>query len=91
MGATSARKAMSILTNAENTIAIELLAAAQGLDLRSPLMPAPGTGAALAAIREASPTLEDDRPLSPDIRLTREAIISGRLLDAVEDAVGPLR
>ncbi|HYP21987.1 MAG TPA: histidine ammonia-lyase, partial [Actinomycetota bacterium] len=51
MGATSARKAGSILTNTEHVLAIEAMAAGQGLDLRAPLDPAAGTGAARAAVR----------------------------------------
>ncbi len=90
MGATSARKAISILANSEHAVAIELLAAAQGLDLRAPLQPAPGTGAALASIREVSPTLEEDRPMSGDISTVRRLMADGGLLDAVSAAIGPL-
>ncbi|MDQ4025332.1 MAG: histidine ammonia-lyase, partial [Actinomycetota bacterium] len=46
MGATSGRKAAAILANTEHVLAIEALAAAQGLDLRAPLSPASGTAAA---------------------------------------------
>jgi histidine ammonia-lyase len=84
MGATSARKALGILRNVENVIAIELLAAAQGLDLRAPLEAAPGTGAAHAAIREVSPVLEEDRSLSSDIAKVRALMADGTLLRRVD-------
>jgi histidine ammonia-lyase len=87
MGATSARKALAILANSENCIAIELLAAAQGLDLRAPLRPAPGTEAVRTALRIVSPTLADDRPLSPDIGRVRDLMRAGTLLEAAGGAL----
>ena len=83
MGATSARKAAQVLENVENVIAIEAMSAAQGLDLRAPLKPAPATGAARSAIRELSPYLDEDRSLAPEIPLVRQAISNGSLLAAV--------
>src|SRR5207249_5798227 len=67
MGMTSARHARDVVANAEVVVAIELMVAAQGLDLRAPLAPAPGTRAARSAIREVVPFLEADRELGPDI------------------------
>ncbi|MDQ3915274.1 MAG: histidine ammonia-lyase [Actinomycetota bacterium] len=90
MGATSGRKAASMLANTEHVLAIEGLAAAQGLDLRGPLAPAPATGAARAAVREVSPSLEEDRPLSADIADVRDLMSSNAFLDAVEEVTGPL-
>jgi histidine ammonia-lyase len=78
MGATSARKALAIADNTENVLAIEALAAAQGLDLRG-MEPAPGTGAARASIRRVAPKLEEDRPLAPDIARVRALIANGEL------------
>jgi len=90
MGATSARRAHEMLANTRHVIAIELLAAGQGLDLRQPLRPAPGTRAALAAIRELSPQLDADRPLSADITAVGEAIADGTLETAVTEVLGDL-
>jgi histidine ammonia-lyase len=90
MGMTSARKAASILANVERVIAIEGLAAAQGLDLRTPLEPAAGTATARTFIRTLSPRLDEDRPLSKDIETLAEGIASGELTAAVEAATGPL-
>ena len=89
MGATSARRAAAILDNTEHVIAIEALTAAQALELREPAS-APGTGAALAAIRRVSPHLDEDRPLSADIGSLRALVTSGELLATTEEAVGPL-
>ncbi len=66
------------------------MAAARALDLRAPLEPAPGTGAARAALRAEVPGPGPDRHLAPDIEATVGLVASGALLAAVEDAVGPL-
>jgi histidine ammonia-lyase len=90
MGATSARKAAAILDNTEHVIAIEALAAAQGIDMRAPLSPAKGTGAAVEAVRAISPALDEDRSLAPDIAAFRDSIRNGRLEDRVHHAIGEL-
>ncbi|HEV3473319.1 MAG TPA: aromatic amino acid lyase, partial [Actinomycetota bacterium] len=90
MGATAARKAAGIVTNVERVVAIEALTAAQGLDLRAPLSPAPGTGAGRRAIREAAAHLDEDRALAPDIEGVRALVASGALIEAAASAVGPL-
>ena len=89
MGMTSGRKAMALLANTERVVAIEALAAAQGLDLRG-MPPGPGTGAAHAAVRKVSPRLEEDRSLSGDIEATRDLVASGSLLEQVEREVKSL-
>ena len=89
MGMTSARRAAEILSNSEHVLAIEALAAAQGLDLRGD-GPAPGTGAALQKVRDVSPRLQEDRPLAEDIGAVRRLIAQGELVDAAEMAVGSL-
>ena len=90
MGMTSARKAVPIATNSERAIAVEALAAAQGLSLRAPLLPAPGTAAALGAVRSVSRQLDEDRSLSPDIEAVRTLLCDGALQRGVEEAIPPL-
>ena len=89
-GAVGALKLREVLANAQRVVAIELLCAAQALDLRRPLTPAPGTGAALAAVRERVPFLEADRVLSGDIEALAAAVRDGSVLAAAERAVGVL-
>ncbi|MDP9067050.1 MAG: histidine ammonia-lyase [Actinomycetota bacterium] len=90
MGMTSARKSVQIATNTERALAVEALAAAQGIGLRHPLKAAPGTGAGFETVRALSPELEEDRPLSGDIEAMAQ-MIAGRVFEgAVEAAVGPL-
>lgn len=67
MGAWAARKARMVVENAERVIAIELLAAAQGIDLRRPLKTSPSLEEAHRRIRSDVPRLDADRPGSADI------------------------
>ena len=90
MGATSARKARSILRNSEHVIAVEALSAAQGLDLRAPLGPANATNAARELVRKASPHLDEDRSLSAEIQETARLIRDGAIVQTVEDSGVPL-
>ncbi|MFM7719098.1 MAG: histidine ammonia-lyase [Actinomycetota bacterium] len=90
MGMTSARTLREIVANAELVVALEGLAAAQALDLRAPLEPGAGTGAARAAIRREVATLAEDRELRPDIDAVVALVGSGALVAAAEAAVGPL-
>ena len=90
MGATSARKAATILSNSEHVIAIEIMSAAQALDLRAPLEPAPATAAARAAVRAVTAFVDEDRSLSDDIDAVRELVRDGSLVAAAEGGAGPL-
>jgi histidine ammonia-lyase len=90
MGNTAGLKCWQVLANSERALAIELLAATQGVEFLAPLEPGAGTRAAHAAIRTLSPALVEDRPLAPDIERVAESIRSGELVGAVEDAVGEL-
>jgi histidine ammonia-lyase len=90
MGMTAARHARDVVADGEVVVALEALAAAQGLELRRPLRPSEGTGAALAAIRELVPFLDGDRPLKPDIDAVVELVQSGGFVDAAERVVGSL-
>jgi histidine ammonia-lyase len=90
MGATSARRAHAALANTEKVLAIEALAAAQGLDMRSPLQPAPATGAAVKLIRSVSPALGHDRTLARDIADVGALIERGTMLAAAEAVAGAL-
>ena len=91
MGMTSARHLRACVENAEIVIGIELLVAAQALDLRAPRSPAPGTRAARDVLRRVVQFLDADRELRPDIEAAAAVVRGPELLDAVESAVGPLR
>jgi histidine ammonia-lyase len=90
MGMTSARHARACVDGAEMVVALEVLAAAQGVDLRSPMEPGPAVRAAVAAVRHVVPPLERDREIRLDMAAAIELIRSGALVAAVEEAAGPL-
>jgi histidine ammonia-lyase len=77
MGMTSALKLRSIVDLAENLLAIELLAAAEGLEYRRPLKAGRGVEQAYATVRKVAPPLTQDRALSSDIAAVAEAIRRG--------------
>jgi histidine ammonia-lyase len=91
MGNASALKCWTVLGNVERALAIELLAASQGVEFLAPLEPGPGGRAAHDFVRSLSPTVFEDRPLAPDIELVAESIRSGELVAPVEREVGELR
>ena len=90
MGNASGLKAWQVLANSELAVAIELLAAAQGVEFLAPLEPGAGARATHDFVRTLSPRLRDDRPLSGDIEAVAAAIRDGSLLAAVESEVGAL-
>ena len=88
MGATAARKAVQVLAHARQVLAIEILVAGQGLDLRSPLVPGAGVAAAHRALRKRVRPLQGDRILAPDLAAVAELVADGTLLDASDRAAG---
>src|SRR5213075_1386419 len=55
MGWSAGRKLRRSVDGLSRVLAVEILAAARALDLRAPLVPAEGTGAAVAAVRSVVP------------------------------------
>jgi histidine ammonia-lyase len=90
MGTIAARKCREIVANAENVVAIELLCAAQALDLFTNMKPGEGTLAAYQAIRRTIAHLDTDRFLAADINAMRDLMRSGGIIGAVEKKVGAL-
>ena len=91
MGNASGLKAWQVLANAERALAIELMAAAQGVEFLAPLQPGAGADATRRFVRSLSPHLKDDRSLAPEIEALAVAIRDGTLLEAVEAEIGELR
>ena len=92
MGATAARHARTVLGHVEQIVAIELLCAAQALDLRLATMtvgeleaPLPGAGVEEAhrRIRERVAPLAGDREPGPDLAAVLALVQEGALTDLV--------
>jgi histidine ammonia-lyase len=90
MGSISALKLARVLDNVARVVAVELLCGAQALDFHRPLSPGRGTAAAHAAVRASVPFLDADASLSPYLAVLEEQTNSGRIVTAVEAAVGEL-
>jgi len=90
MGTIAARKCREVLKNAEFVISIELLCAAQSIDLFTNLKAGIGTMEAYRKIREHISHLEEDRVLSQDINMMQHLVHEGKILNAVESKIGPL-
>ncbi|MCC8056637.1 histidine ammonia-lyase [Cloacibacillus sp.] len=91
MGTIGARKAAQILENVRMVLGIELMCAAQALDLQEKRKLGAGTEAAYKVIRGAVEFMEEDRVFYKDQKLAAELITDGTLVKAVEEAVGTLR
>ena len=92
MGATAALKARSIATNVERILAIELMAAAQGLDFRKDVVGPEaclgrGTRHAYALIREHVPFIENDTVLYPYIQKMTELVQNGDIVQIVNEGL----
>ncbi|MEY2527924.1 MAG: histidine ammonia-lyase [Verrucomicrobiota bacterium] len=77
MGMTAALKLRTIVENAEHLIAIELLAAAEGLEFRRPLKGGTGVEQAYRQVRSLSAAVDADRSMSSDIARVARAIREG--------------
>ncbi|MDO8390078.1 MAG: histidine ammonia-lyase [Actinomycetota bacterium] len=89
-GWAAARALRRSVANLRRVLAVELVCAAAAIDLRGPLQPAAGTGAAVAVLRSLVAGPGPDRWLSPDLRMAEQLLADGSVLAAVESAVGPL-
>ena len=84
MGWNAARKLRVSVDGLARVLAIEILTAARGIDLRAPLRPGPATGAAIAVLRERVPGPGPDRFLAPEIEAAYNLVRSGVLVAAAE-------
>ena len=92
MGWAAGRKLRRAIDGLTRVLAVELITAARGLELRAPLQPAPATAAVIAALRAAGVAGPGpDRWLTPEIEACVQLITGGRIVAAVEAVTGPLR
>jgi len=83
MGPGAAQKAARVVENAQYVIAIELLAAAQAVDLRGSGGLGRGTGKVHRLIRSRVPPVSEDRSSHEDIEAVREMVRKGLIADIV--------
>jgi histidine ammonia-lyase len=91
MGWAGARKLRRSVDGLTRVLAVELLTAARGIQLRAPLEPSPATGAVISALRQTTAGPGPDRFMAPEIEATVQFVATGAALRAVEAVTGPLR
>ncbi|WP_410648409.1 tyrosine 2,3-aminomutase [Amycolatopsis sp. cmx-4-54] len=92
MGLIAARNARRVLQNNEKILAVELLAAAQAVDISGRVAGlSPVAKATYDAVRALVPTLDEDRYMSDDIETIAEAVSRGDFLAAATGAGAELR
>ncbi len=72
-------------------VAVEMVCAAQAVEMRAPLRPGAATAAILGSLRGRVPHLDDDRPLAPDLEAAQGWLSEGGWRDAAQAMTGPLR
>lgn len=77
MGMSAARRLRRMLDALCNVVAIELLAATQGIDFHAPLQTGTEARKACALVRSVSPVVEKDRVLATDIEAVSQEVRRG--------------
>jgi histidine ammonia-lyase len=79
MAPIAARKAGQIARNAAGVVAVELIAAAQGVDFHRPLKSSAALEAVHAKVRATSPRLTSDRYWADDMAALQDSILEGAI------------
>jgi histidine ammonia-lyase len=90
MGWSGARKLRRSVDGLTRVLAVELLTAARGIQLRAPLEPSPATGAVINVLRETTAGPGPDRFLAPQVEAAVQLVATGGALRALEAVTGPL-
>ncbi len=83
MATYAGRRLLTMVENTMGIIAIELLAACQGIDFRKPLKTSPKLQAVVELIREKVPFYQEDRYFAPDIAAVKMLLSSGQLMGII--------
>jgi histidine ammonia-lyase len=79
MAPIAARKAGQIARNAAGVVAVELIAAAQGVDFHAPLKTSPKLQKIHSAVRAISPGFTSDRYWADDMTALQAAVLAGEI------------
>jgi histidine ammonia-lyase len=79
MAPIAARKAVQIARNAAGVIAVELMAAAEGIDYHAPLKTSPKLQIVHSAIRSRSPHFTADRYWADEMGALQSAVLNGEI------------
>ncbi|GAB1599327.1 histidine ammonia-lyase-like [Argonauta hians] len=84
MGGFAARKALNVVENVEQVLAIELLAACQGLEFLKPLKPTAPVEAVYNLVRTVVEPWERDRYMAPDIDAVTKLLKEEKVWETVK-------
>ncbi|MFI1989960.1 histidine ammonia-lyase [Actinoplanes sp. NPDC020271] len=90
MGWAATKKLRTVLDNLTSLLAVELLAAVRGLQLRTPMTPSPAGRAAVAAVEPFAGRPGPDVFLAPVLEQARAVIAGPELRATIEDSTGSL-
>jgi histidine ammonia-lyase len=91
MATFAARRLQPMLRNTAHIIAIELLAAAQGIEFLRPLQSSTPLENVLRLVRGVSPPMMHDRSLAPDMEAVHHFVASGAIGHALEASDAELK
>ncbi len=91
MATFAARRLQRMLANTAHIVAIELLAAAQGIEFLRPLTSAPALEGVLRLVRSISPAMMADRSLARDIEAMHHLVAAGDIGRATERHIAELQ
>ncbi|MHB0994832.1 MAG: histidine ammonia-lyase [Elusimicrobiales bacterium] len=81
MGMTAALKLSTVVRNTARIVAIEMMAAAEGIEFHRPLKSSARLETALARLREVSPAFKGDEVFSGRIEAVAEELLGGHFVD----------
>ena len=87
MATYAARRLTPMAANTARIVAIELLAAAQGVELRRPLATSPKLADALALVRADVPFWDRDRAFAPDLEAIRVRVERGDFVPYADEVL----
>jgi histidine ammonia-lyase len=85
MATHGARRLLRMAENTAAIVGIELLAAAQGLEFRRPLVSSPPLQNLFNQIRQKVDAYDEDRFFAPDLEAAKELVTSGQLSQEFSD------
>lgn len=83
MGSIAARKLWNVVANVENVLSIEVLCAAQGIDLLRPLRSSDALEGVVTCVRAVVPFATEDRVLYHDMEAVRKISADGSIVRAI--------
>jgi histidine ammonia-lyase len=89
MATYAARRLTPMAANTARIVAIELLAAAQGVELRRPLATSPRLAEAMALVRAEVPFWDRDRAFAPDLEAIRLRVERGDFVAYASEVLAP--